>query len=69
MTTIQFKTNMKCSGCVEKITTALNEMQENDHWTVDLRHPDKLLTITGNGIEENAIKLLLAKAGFTAIKV
>ena len=69
MTTIQFKTSMKCSGCVEKIAPALNEMPGRDHWTVDLQHPDKLLTIEGNGITENAIKLILEKAGFAALKV
>jgi copper chaperone len=60
---------MKCSGCVEKIAPALNEILESSHWTVDLKHPDKLLTIEGNGISENAIKLILEKAGFAAIEV
>ena len=64
METITFKTNMKCSGCVEKITPALNELAGENHWKVDLQNPDKTLTISSEHLQEERIKAAVEKAGF-----
>jgi copper chaperone len=65
MNTISFKTNMKCSGCVEKVTSALDDLVGKDHWEVDLQNADKTLTITGENIQEKKIQYAAEKAGFT----
>lgn len=64
METITFKTNMKCSGCIEKVTPALNELAGKDHWHVDLQNPDKTITVTGEHIRAKDIQNVVEKAGF-----
>jgi copper chaperone len=69
METIKFKTNMKCSGCIEKVTPALNELAGKGHWFVDLKHSDKTLTIQGDDIPDGQILSAVEKAGFKVEKV
>ena len=64
MDTIVFKTNMKCSGCIEKVAPALNELAGKDHWTVDLQNPDKTLSVSSANITEEDVKSAVEKAGF-----
>lgn len=45
METLKFKTTIKCSGCVSKVTPVLNEAVGEDNWEVDIHAPDKVLTI------------------------
>jgi copper chaperone CopZ len=45
METLKFKTTIKCSGCVSKVTPVLNEAVGEDNWEVDIQAPDKVLTI------------------------
>jgi len=69
METIQFKTNIKCSGCIEKVTSVLNETAGTDNWQVDIDNPAKILTVSANGLTEEAIKTAVEKAGFKAEKI
>jgi hypothetical protein len=41
----KFKTNIKCDGCIAKVTPALNETVGQGNWNVDLQNPNKVLTI------------------------
>lgn len=45
MKTVQFKTNIKCDGCVATVTPFLNKAVGSDHWKVDMLTPDKVLTV------------------------
>jgi copper chaperone CopZ len=45
METLKFKTTIKCSGCLAKVTPILNEAVGEDNWEVDIQAPDKVLTI------------------------
>ena len=65
MNNISFKTNMKCSGCIEKIASSLDDLVGKDHWEVDLENIDKTLTITGENIQEKKIQYAAKKAGLT----
>ena len=69
METIQFKTNIKCGGCIEKVTPALNETAGPGHWQVATDSPDKILTVSANGLTEGEIKTAVEKAGFKAEKI
>ena len=40
----RFKTTLKCSGCVSKVTPFLNSLRDVTEWSVDLQHPDKVQT-------------------------
>ncbi|HSC40406.1 MAG TPA: heavy-metal-associated domain-containing protein [Chitinophagaceae bacterium] len=69
METLQFKTNIKCSGCIAKVTPALNQSAGENNWKVDIENPDKILTVSANGHTESEIKSAVEKAGFKAEKV
>ena len=42
----KFRTTLKCSGCVSKVSPFLTSMKDVMEWSVDLQHPDKVLTVT-----------------------
>lgn len=65
METAKFKTNIKCSGCVAKVTPFLNEALGDNNWDVDYNNPAKVLTVVG---EKDKAKVIEAveKAGYKA---
>lgn len=62
----QFKTNINCSGCVAKVTPALNSDPGVKDWEVDITNPNKVLTIQTDNLPEEQVKGLVEKAGFRA---
>ncbi|SDZ98949.1 hypothetical protein SAMN05192529_105179 [Arachidicoccus rhizosphaerae] len=69
MTTYQFKTNINCSGCIEKVTPFMQQIPQLLSWQVDTKNPQKILTVTApDQLKIN--ELVTAKvreAGFTII--
>ena len=65
MGTTKFKTNIKCAGCVEKVTPFLNEAVGESNWKVDYTDPAKVLTVEGEDPKEKVLKAL-ASAGYKA---
>lgn len=65
METTKFKTTIKCSGCVEKVTPFLNDALGENNWQVDYNNPAKILTVAG---EKDIAKVIQAveKAGYKA---
>ncbi len=68
METIKFKTTIKCSGCVAKVTPFLNEALGEDNWEVDYNNPSKVLTVVGEQDQTKVIKAV-EKAGYKAEKL
>ena len=66
MKTVQFKTNIKCSACVAKVTPALNEVAGEDNWKVDLQTQGKVLTVSTDKSNEEEIKKALENVGYRA---
>jgi copper chaperone len=66
MTTLQFKTNIKCDGCVATVTPYLSGIKEIKEWKVNLTSLDRTLTVEGVDIMPEAIISELAKAGYKA---
>lgn len=66
METVQFKTNIKCSGCIAAVTPVLNELVGKDNWEVDLLSPDKVLTVSADKTNQEEIKKALEKTGYKA---
>jgi len=67
METLQFKTTIKCSGCIAQVTPVLDEVIGKDKWTVDIGRPDKMLTVTVTDPGEvKKIQAAVEKAGFKA---
>lgn len=68
METLKFKTDIRCSGCLAKVTPHLNETAGEGQWEVDLNNPAKTLSITGV-TDEASIKEAVQKAGYKAERV
>ena len=65
MEALKFKTTIKCSGCVAKVTPFLNEALGEDNWEVDYNNPQKVLTVVGEDDKTKVIKAV-EKAGYKA---
>ncbi|MBU1822837.1 MAG: heavy-metal-associated domain-containing protein [Bacteroidetes bacterium] len=66
MKIIKFKTNINCGGCLATVTPFLNGVDFISNWQVDTSDPDKVLTVSGEGLEPQQVKKLIEKAGFKA---
>jgi copper chaperone len=64
MKTLQFKTNINCSGCVARVTPKLNETKGIVSWKVDTDNPDKILTVQTEELSGEPIIESVKKAGF-----
>lgn len=62
--TLKFKTNIKCSSCVAKVTPFLDAEEGIKQWEVDTTTADKILTVETNGITESEIKDAIEKSGY-----
>ena len=62
--TLKFKTNINCSGCVEKVTPFLNDADGICHWDVDTTNRDKILSVHSEGITEEDVIQKVQEAGF-----
>lgn len=68
MEAITFKTDIKCMGCVAKVTDHLNQAAGENNWEVNIENPHKVLTVTAD-VDETTIKEAVKKAGFTAERI
>ena len=66
MNKLQFKTNIKCTGCLSKVTPILNEKLGEGQWEVDLMTLKKTLTVTAPNADTKEVIETVAKAGYTA---
>ena len=66
MNTLQFKTNIKCNGCIQTVTPFLAGIKEIIEWKVDLTSLDRTLTVEGAELNPAVIINALAKAGYKA---
>lgn len=68
MKTLKFKTNIKCSGCIAKVTPFLNDEKGIIKWEVDILNPEKILSVETDSINPDKIIETIEKAGFKAEK-
>ncbi len=65
MQTLQFKTNIKCGGCVAAVTPYLDKI--GGQWNVDTNDPDKILSIeTQEAVMPEKVVAALEQAGYKA---
>jgi copper chaperone len=69
MEKVQFKTNIKCSGCIATVTPALNQVAGENKWEVDLLSPDKVLTVSAEQVDAAEIKKAVEQVGYKAEKL
>lgn len=65
-TTLQFKTNIKCGGCVAAVTPHLNQLPQIEQWEVDLQDPNRILSVHTKELSAQQIIQTLQKAGYQA---
>lgn len=65
MSTLKFKTNAKCGGCVAAIGDKLNKLMKPENWSIDLANPERLLTVTSE-LPAATIIAAVTEAGFKA---
>ncbi len=65
MKTYKFKTNIKCSGCIEKVTPFLNGEKSINSWKVNTEIAEKILTVESTENDSEKIKIAIKKAGYT----
>lgn len=65
----QFKTNIKCTGCLSKVSPVLNQTKGIEIWSVDLEHPDRILTVESQKLSAGEIEQAVANAGYSAKKL
>ncbi len=72
METLEFKTNIKCGGCIAAVTPFLNDIEQVDSWNVDTASPDKVLTVQttarrpGDNRIGETVRKAVERAGYRA---
>lgn len=70
MEMLKFKTTIKCSGCLAKVTPVLNATVGEDNWDLDLQTMDKVLTIASDApVSSESVVKAIEGAGYKAEKV
>lgn len=65
MQTLTFKTNIKCSGCVARVTPHLDAVKDTaGNWQVDIQNPNKILTVKTDTVSSHPFKEAVQNAGF-----
>ena len=62
----QFKTNIKCGGCIATVTPFLNATAGENAWKVDTAVPEKVLTVSAATVSAAEIIRAVEKAGYKA---
>lgn len=68
MESLKFRTDIKCSGCIAKVTPFLNEALGTENWQVDTSDPLKVLTVS-HAKDENEVRNAVSKAGYKAERI
>lgn len=63
MEVVKLKTNIKCEGCLARISPVLNQKFGKENWEVDLKVIDKVLEVVGYPADE--VIDTLRDAGFS----
>lgn len=66
MKQMKFTSNIKCEGCVAKVTPHLQAEKRIVSWHVDITDPQKMLTVQADQLSDEELQALIAKAGFRA---
>ena len=61
-------TTIHCQGCVDKVSTQLDQSDRIQDWEVDLLSEPKTLTVKGEGVTSDHIADLLQREGYDVIE-
>lgn len=51
----RYRTSAKCNGCVSAIAGKLDEIMGREDWNIDLKSPDRVLTVKSDVSEEEIV--------------
>lgn len=66
---MKFKTNVMCSNCIAKVTPYLNKLAGENNWEVDIKDPQKILTIKNAQVKTEEVIRSVAEAGYKAEEI
>jgi len=69
METLKFNSTIKCTGCLAKVTPFLDETAGANNWEIDLKNPNKVLTVKANGVSAEDITKAVENAGYSVQSV
>ncbi|MCU0445536.1 MAG: heavy-metal-associated domain-containing protein [Microscillaceae bacterium] len=69
MQVLKFKTNIKCGGCIAKVSPFLNQMEGISNWEVDTTSADKILTVKTEKLSPAQIRETIKNAGYEALSI
>lgn len=64
MKKIEFKTNIMCGSCIEKVTPYLQKAESVEQWKVDTANKEKVLTVEGDNVNEKEVVQAIEDAGY-----
>ena len=69
MEKVILKTDLSCKHCVMKVEPVLKSQPGIVDYSIDLEHPDKLVTIASEGADIKDVISKFNEVGYTAEKV
>jgi copper chaperone len=69
MNKIHFKTNINCSGCIQKVTPVLDRIEGIENWSVDTDDAQKVLTVEATTATAEEIMTRIQDTGFDITKL
>ncbi|WP_127020681.1 heavy-metal-associated domain-containing protein [Flagellimonas beolgyonensis] len=69
MSTLKFKSNIKCSGCANTVKPFLDKIDGVTDWSVDFASTEKFLTVKTTGATEEEIASAVKSAGYLLTKI
>jgi len=64
MSEAKFKTTIQCNSCLSKVTPKLNEILEEQSWSVDLESDDRILTVNDDNVSVYEVVSAVKSVGF-----
>lgn len=61
---MKFKTNIRCSGCVQNVRPYMESISGIKNWEVDLISKDRIMTVTADGVQPGEVLAALNAAGY-----
>ena len=69
MEKVVLKTDLSCKHCVMKVEPVLKSETGIVDYSIDLEHPDKLVTISSEGANIDSVITGFKKTGYSAEKI
>lgn len=69
MSSLLFKTSLKCGGCVKAITPAMDEIEGITSWSAELASMPCILTVESDTDVEQEVISAVEKAGYNIEKL